>query len=116
MTTATARGAPVAAVDGPARSAGGFTEWSALILPRGESGLSGAIVDPATRDDRNNTVVEGFRAGDYLKLRLGGTGTPASFGGLLFDVDLRPRGSLVRPPAGGLPDGCRPGPPPAPRG
>lgn len=173
--------------DGPARSAGGFTEWSALILPSGESGLSGAIVDPATRDNRNNTVnriqlrgdvprtfylgvltdntaraydparalvvrgnigpvdtdvtqvepstapdacdlvfnaepdvhvfrVAEFRAGDYLKLRLGGTGTPASFGGLLFDVDLRPRGSLVRPPVGGLPGGCRPGPPPAQRG
>lgn len=172
--------------DGPARSAGGFPDWSILTLPDGVRGRSGAIVDPATADNRNNTVnrvqlkggvpavfyvsvvtdntarafdpartlvlrgnvglidtdptqvepvtepgacdrvfnarpdvhvfrVEGFRAGDYLKLRLGGTGTPASFGGLLFDVDLRPRASLVRPPAGGLPEGCRPGPPPAPR-
>jgi len=36
--------------------------------------------------------VSGFFSGDFLKLRLVGSDSPASFGGLLFDVD-RPRDS-----------------------
>ncbi|MEX2196481.1 MAG: hypothetical protein WD844_14445 [Thermoleophilaceae bacterium] len=145
--------------DGPARSAGGQPGWSTLRLPDGEVGRSGAIVDPHTRGNTNNTInriqlrgdvpatfrvsvvtdntaqqhdpaeafvargnagpldtdltqiepasepaasdlafngiadvytfrVAGFRAGDYLKLRLAGDASApggASFGGLLFD-------------------------------
>ena len=55
--------------DGPARSAGGHAGWSTLTLPDGTTGSSGAIVDPQTRANTNNTI-------NRIQLR---TGTPASF-------------------------------------
>jgi hypothetical protein len=42
--------------DGPARSKGGQLAWSTLKLPNGEIGLSGAIVDPHTIGNSNNTI------------------------------------------------------------
>jgi hypothetical protein len=42
--------------DGPARSKGGQPTWSTLKLPNGEIGLSGAIVDPHTIGNSNNTI------------------------------------------------------------
>ena len=42
--------------DGPARSKGGQPTWNPFKLPSGEVGLSGAIVDPATRGNSNNTI------------------------------------------------------------
>lgn len=42
--------------DGPARSAGGGTGWAVVTLPDGEVGRSGAIVDPATAGNSNNTI------------------------------------------------------------
>jgi hypothetical protein len=42
--------------DGPARSKGGHPNWNTLTLPNGESGLSGAIVDPHTSGNSNNTI------------------------------------------------------------
>jgi hypothetical protein len=42
--------------DGPARSKGGQPAWDTLKLPNGEIGLSGAIVDPHTRGNSNNTI------------------------------------------------------------
>lgn len=42
--------------DGPARSAGGHPDWSALVPPDGKAGRSGAIVDPHTRGNVNNTI------------------------------------------------------------
>lgn len=44
--------------------------------------------------------VEHFESGDYLKLRLKGISSPASFGGLLFDLDVDPS-LLGLPPADG---------------
>ncbi len=42
--------------DGPARSKGGQPTWNTFTLPDGETGLSGAIVDPATIENSNNTI------------------------------------------------------------
>jgi hypothetical protein len=42
--------------DGPARSKGGQPTWNPFKLPSGEVGLSGAIVDPHTRGNSNNTI------------------------------------------------------------
>jgi hypothetical protein len=42
--------------DGPARSKGGQPTWDPFKLPSGETGLSGAIVDPHTRGNSNNTI------------------------------------------------------------
>jgi hypothetical protein len=42
--------------DGPARSKGGQPAWNTLKLPDGEIGLSGAIVDPHTAGNSNNTL------------------------------------------------------------
>ena len=42
--------------DGPARSKGGQPGWDTLKLPNGEIGLSGAIVDPHTIGNSNNTI------------------------------------------------------------
>jgi hypothetical protein len=42
--------------DGPARSTGGQPAWAALKLPSSEIGLSGAIVDPHTASNSNNTI------------------------------------------------------------
>jgi len=42
--------------DGPARSKGGQPAWNTLKLPTGEIGLSGAIVDPHTAGNSNNTI------------------------------------------------------------
>jgi hypothetical protein len=42
--------------DGPDQSKGGQPTWNSLTLPDGEIGLSGAIVDPATRGNSNNTI------------------------------------------------------------
>jgi hypothetical protein len=42
--------------DGPARSKGGQAAWNTLTLPDGETGLSGAIVDPHTIGNSNNTI------------------------------------------------------------
>lgn len=42
--------------DGPARSAGGHADWATLTLPDGTTGLSGAVVDPHTAGNSNNTV------------------------------------------------------------
>lgn len=42
--------------DGPARSKGGQPTWNTLKLPNGEVGLSGAIVDPNTIGNSNNTL------------------------------------------------------------
>jgi hypothetical protein len=59
--------------DGPARSAGGFPSWDKLTLPDGRRGRSGAIVDPFTDGNTNNTV-------NRIQL---GRGVPSSF---LFHV------------------------------
>ena len=58
--------------DGPARSAGGFADWSMLRLPSGECRRSGAIVDPQTFLDgpNNNNTVNRIQLQD---------GTPPSF-------------------------------------
>ena len=42
--------------NGGVRSKGGQTSWNALTLPSGETGLSGAIVDPQTANNSNNTI------------------------------------------------------------
>ncbi len=42
--------------DGPARSAGTRPEWATVKLPDGLAGGSGAIVDPATAGNSNNTI------------------------------------------------------------
>jgi hypothetical protein len=42
--------------DGPARSKGGQPGWNTLKIPNGEIGLSGAIVDPHTAGNSNNTI------------------------------------------------------------
>ena len=42
--------------DGPARSAGGRSTWDTFTLPNGETGRSGAIVDPHTAGGTNNTI------------------------------------------------------------
>jgi hypothetical protein len=42
--------------DGPARSKGGEPAWNTFTLPNGESGISGAIVDPYTSGNSNNTI------------------------------------------------------------
>jgi hypothetical protein len=42
--------------DGPARSKGGQPAWNTLKIPNGEIGLSGAIVDPHTAGNSNNTI------------------------------------------------------------
>jgi hypothetical protein len=42
--------------DGPARSKGGQPAWDMLKLPNHQIGLSGAIVDPHTRGNSNNTI------------------------------------------------------------
>jgi hypothetical protein len=42
--------------DGPARSKGGQPTWNPFKLPSAEAGLSGAIVDPFTRGNSNNTI------------------------------------------------------------
>jgi hypothetical protein len=42
--------------DGPARSKGGQPTWNNVTLPDGETGLSGAIVDPHTSGNSNNTI------------------------------------------------------------
>jgi hypothetical protein len=42
--------------DGPAHSEGGHPSWSTLRLPNGRIGRSGAIVDPFTAGNVNNTV------------------------------------------------------------
>jgi hypothetical protein len=42
--------------DGPARSKGGQSSWNPFKLPSGETGLSGAIVDPYTSGNSNNTI------------------------------------------------------------
>jgi hypothetical protein len=42
--------------DGPARSQGGQPKWNEFILPNGETGRSGAIVDPHARKNTNNTI------------------------------------------------------------
>jgi hypothetical protein len=54
------------------------------------------------RPDVHVFLVEGFRSGDYLKLRLRGATTPASFSGVVFD-EAEPSVS----PGGRR--GCRPG-------
>lgn len=59
------------------------------------------------RPDVHVFVVEGFRSGDYLKLRLRGGTTAASFSGLVFDdtdPSARNRGPIGCP-AGGAPRG-----------
>lgn len=153
--------------DGPARSKGGQPTWSTLKLPNGEIGLSGAIVDPHTIGNSNNTInriqlnagvpstfyfhiltdntdqqhdptnrlrargddnganidpntfpspglagfngipdvytyrYDGFAAGDFVKLQLNGSPTPAegaSFGGFLFDIAFEP--DLTLPSSG----------------
>lgn len=42
--------------DGPARSAGGRASWDTFTLPDGTTGRSGAIVDPHTAENSNNTI------------------------------------------------------------
>lgn len=42
--------------DGPARSEGGDPSWDTFTLPDGEVGLSGAVVDPHTIGNSNNTI------------------------------------------------------------
>jgi hypothetical protein len=42
--------------DGPARSKGGQPAWNTFTLPDSEVGLSGAIVDPFTAGNSNNTI------------------------------------------------------------
>ena len=55
--------------DGPARSKGGQPAWNTFTLPDGEVGLSGAIVDPHTSGNSNNTI-------NRIQLN---AGVPASF-------------------------------------
>lgn len=55
--------------DGPTTSSGGEETWNTFTLPSGEVGLSGAIVDPATIGNSNNTI-------NRIQL---GDGVPASF-------------------------------------
>lgn len=50
--------------DGPATSAGGHSDWSTLTLPAGRTGLSGAVVDPHTDANSNNTI-------NRIQLRVG---------------------------------------------
>lgn len=57
--------------DGPATSSGGHAGWSTLTTPDGKTGISGAIVDPHTDGNSNNTVnriqlEEGVPATFYL--------------------------------------------------
>jgi hypothetical protein len=42
--------------DGPARSKGGQPSWNTLTLSNGETGLSGALVDPHTSGNSNNPI------------------------------------------------------------
>ncbi len=42
--------------DGPSRSKGGQPTWNIFKLPNGETGRSGAIVDPFTAGNSNNTI------------------------------------------------------------
>lgn len=67
---------------------------------------SAADLDGNGRPDVHVFLVEGFRSGDYLKLRLRGATTPASFAGLVFDEtepSVRHRGlSGCRPQGGAL--------------
>lgn len=49
-------GARTFSQDGPARSAGGRPGWATLTLPDGAVVRSGAIVDPATAGNTNNTI------------------------------------------------------------
>jgi hypothetical protein len=57
--------------DGPTRSKGGYTSWATITLPDGTTHLSGAIVDPYTIGNTNNTV---------NKIRLeSGNGVPSPF-------------------------------------
>lgn len=42
--------------DGPARSKGGQPAWNTFTVPGGRAGLSGAIVDPHTAGNSNNTI------------------------------------------------------------
>ncbi|MEE9416324.1 MAG: hypothetical protein V3V01_13665 [Acidimicrobiales bacterium] len=55
--------------DGPATSSGGQPDWASLTLPSGQSGLSGAIIDPHTDNNSNNTV-------NRIQL---GVGVPSTF-------------------------------------
>jgi hypothetical protein len=55
--------------DGPSRSKGGQPTWNTFRLPDGEIGLSGAIVDPFTAGNSNNTI-------NRIQLN---TGVPATF-------------------------------------
>ena len=180
-------GARTFSQDGPARSAGGQPGWAVLTLPDGETGAAGAIVDPATAGNTNNTVnrialqgavpatfylhvvvdatagqhdptgllrargnvgpddrdeaqvepdadpdlsfdgvpdvvtfrYDGFRAGDYLKLRLRGEPPPATgagFSGLLFDTGFAGDTTAPAPdcgatvPVDGSPTSTEPGP------
>jgi len=50
-------------------SEGGKTTWNSFVLPTGEMGLSGAVVDEAADNNSNNTV-------NRIQL---GTGVPSSF-------------------------------------
>lgn len=146
--------------DGPARSKGGQPKWNEFTLPGGETGRSGAIVDPHACKNINNTInriqlfkgtpatfffhivtdntnmehdpvnrlqargnangvdleadtspkvdelkfngiadvytfrFDGFRAGDFIKVRLKGDSVHKegpSIGGLLFDVKFEPK-------------------------
>ncbi|MCC5952943.1 MAG: S-layer homology domain-containing protein [Acidimicrobiia bacterium] len=42
--------------DGPTRAAGGQPGWATLTLPSGETGQAGAVVDPHTVGNSNNTI------------------------------------------------------------
>ncbi|QEG33190.1 hypothetical protein [Bythopirellula goksoeyrii] len=42
--------------DGPGRSKGGQAEWNDFVLPNGQRGRSGAIVDPYAYKNTNNSV------------------------------------------------------------
>ncbi len=55
--------------DGPGRSKGGQAEWNEFVLPDGQRGRSGAIVDPFAFNNTNNSV-------NRIQL---GEGTPARF-------------------------------------
>jgi hypothetical protein len=56
--------------NGGVRSKGGDPSWNTFTLPDGETGLSGAIVDPQTVNNSNNTINRIFlnsgAAGDAL--------------------------------------------------
>jgi len=60
--------------NGGVRSKGGQASWNTLTLPNGETGLSGAIVDPQTVGNSNNTINRIFLSGG-----LPGEALPASF-------------------------------------